>query len=310
MKKLIERIYRDLENYPKSKIEQHIKIKNTIPNIYKPINSLIQMSTIYNEYKNNPHLLYQYYYGLILLLNKYYIYLNPENIEPILHKKDNIIFQALIKMNKGEKKKIIFYNTVLNAQIRNEILSEFKGQIKNYLDIGCGNCKKTQLTGKRLGLSYKNIYGADIVNWEEAYDKNSRKHLKINFVPLKLKDKLPFKDNFFSLISFDEVLHHAGNYKILLQESHRILKNNGLLLIKEHDIVTTFDFMLVDIQHSIFRSYDLKKTKSSGHYKNWIEWNYIITESGFKLLKLLEDRKYYNPIENVTRTYYAIYQKL
>ena len=81
-------------------------------------------------------------------------------------------------------------------------------------------------------------------------------------------------------------------------------------MVKEHDIVTSIDSMLVDMQHSIFNSYELKETKSTGHHKNWVEWNYIITECGFKLIKILADKKYYSEIENVTRTYYGIYKKL
>ena len=51
MDKLIKRVKRDIKDYPESKISQLLKIKNIIPKIYKPINSLKQISTIYNDRK-------------------------------------------------------------------------------------------------------------------------------------------------------------------------------------------------------------------------------------------------------------------
>ena len=65
-------------------------------------------------------------------------------------------------------------------------------KIKNYLDIGCGDCMKTQLLGRKLGLPDKNIYGADLKSWF-GYDQTTRK-VDINLITIKQDGKLPFKD--------------------------------------------------------------------------------------------------------------------
>ena len=156
---------------------------------------------------------------------------------------------------------------------------------ENYLDIGCGDCIKSKLIGNMLGISDKNIYGADIEQWS-PYSLEKRKKLPINIVLLKENKKLPFEDNKFSLVSLFMVLHHVKNLELMMKELYRITKDDGFVIIREHDCMTNMDAMLIDIEHGI---YDVAYDKDYGFFKNYyakyydhIEWDNMFTQNGFE----------------------------
>ena len=85
------------------------------------------------------------------------------------------------------------------------------------------------------------------------------------------------------------VLHHIPDLKFVLQELKRILKKDGILLIREHDLFTYGDYMLADIEHFkfdfIYKNFSLKNTikyLDITNYYNYLEWDYILLQNGFK----------------------------
>jgi len=62
-----------------------------------------------------------------------------------------------------------------------------------------------------------------------------------------------------------QVLHHIRNFEYTVKELYRILKEDGLLLIREHDCINDTVATLIDIEHSLF--------EISG--KNDVDYSYL-----------------------------------
>lgn len=196
-------------------------------------------------------------------------------------------------------------------------LPEFKPTM--YLDFGCGDCNKTELIGKLLGLDPKNVHGVDVNSSVEEPAKEPAADPKIseiepkdtsflhydvgrnsavNFKLIK-NNKLDYPDGAFDLISAFMVLHHCNELREVCAEISRALRSGGVLILREHDAYNSVDYMLCDIEHAI---YDLgypganNAARNPNFVKNyyavyhtWIEWAEILAEFGFKLVAIEYD---------------------
>lgn len=90
----------------------------------------------------------------------------------------------------------------------------------NILDIGCG-------TGKNLESlkEYGKIYGLDSA--KEAISFCKQRGLNIR---LGQAENIPFKSDFFDLVTLLDVLEHTDDNKTL-KEVYRVLKKDGLLIL-------------------------------------------------------------------------------
>lgn len=112
------------------------------------------------------------------------------------------------------RRKIVF-------SVLDKYLPLVKGQLR-LLDVGCG-------TGFNLARldKYGHATGVDIS--EEAVKfsrlRNCKDVLKID------EGKLPFNDNTFNVITVLDVLEHMDDDYAALRDYHRVMKDNGILLI-------------------------------------------------------------------------------
>lgn len=306
----INKIIKDLPTYPIKKLQYYKDLDNNIPKIYTPVNSNKQISTFYNAYLKNPELLREWYYRLLILLSAQYN-LNDNIIIKLLTKNDKIIYTTLQKMAVKRSTISIKENLILNAQFVKYILTYYKNNIRNYLDVGCGSCFKTPLVGKLLNLKKKDIYGLNLEDDKEYDYINKGNKQYMNYDTYKENEAFPYKDNFFSLMSFNMVLHHVNDIDWILDQAYKKLKPNGLLLIMEHDAPTDFDKIICDALHlNSYKYYDIKNTISTGNYISWLEFNYIVTSHGFKLLKHELSMKYKDTMMNVAKVYFNLYRKI
>lgn len=112
---------------------------------------------------------------------------------------------------------------------RKNLVKDFISEVKgNILDLGCG-------AGKNFYKIKGNLYGVD---FSEKMLDLAEENAKKNEIDVKLIKadfwKLPFDDEFFDKIIFMASLHCVEtkvNRKKSLKECHRILKNNGEMLI-------------------------------------------------------------------------------
>ena len=347
---VVSYIKKNMISYPSCKImEYKLSTKYTFKKYYNNISSNKQMQSLLEISKTKKGM--KVYHRLLQMLAKkiyvedYSTFLN--NFMKNSKMGDDKIYNMLKKYKRSKNKKyrgaseiqsetenIIFSKkkgqTILSANtykdcskdikraqiyyciIHKYILNHF--QIENYIDIGCGDCTLTKVLGNALGLSDKNIYGADIPEWG-AFTEQSRKKLSINIIDIEKGKKLPIDSNKFSFITAFMTFHHVEKLNLMLSEVNRILKPGGYLLIREHDAMNYADYMLCDIEHMLYevtdRDNNLFKVAKSYYakYYDLVEWDYLLSQHGFTHIysSFISDSIYYE-LTN-TRAFYAIYKK-
>jgi ubiquinone/menaquinone biosynthesis C-methylase UbiE len=119
-----------------------------------------------------------------------------------------------------------------------------------YLDIGSGNGIITKTIGNYFKFSFENIYGVEITKWMEKDHQDNKTAIKTSYI---VGDILPFDDNSFELVTCIMSIHHFEYREKMLNEIERILKPNGLLLVRDHEYDYTKELKdLIDLEHALF----------------------------------------------------------
>lgn len=180
-----------------------------------------------------------------------------------------------------------------------------------YLDIGCGNCKKTSFFAKNFDLITSNVSCTDIETWGPYASDKSK--LPFNFKFIK-NNKLDYENNQFDIITCILTLHHVQELDIFINEIYRILKKDGILILIEHCVYTDYDRLQINIQHLLYSvMFDKKEDAISNpdymQTYNTYEWNYIMSNHNLKCIDhnvLQFGNEYSLSYDNI---FYAIYQK-
>jgi 2-polyprenyl-3-methyl-5-hydroxy-6-metoxy-1,4-benzoquinol methylase len=96
-------------------------------------------------------------------------------------------------------------------------------QTGNFLDVG-GGVGTLMHVVKKYGFT---VYGVEVSEWASAYARNER---GLNMVTGMLEDA-GHPDAFFDVIVINHVLEHVTAPIKLLGEAHRILKDDGVLVV-------------------------------------------------------------------------------
>ncbi len=173
------------------------------------------------------------------------------------------VFQS--SQDKQRVDEIFFDETYLHQESESCTISDFNGvlnKIKKYrgygrlLDIGCG---------QGYFLKFAQDKGWNVEGIETA--KNAVRHaLKLR---LKVKNKSledsSYPDSYFSTITQLGLIEHVESPRKLLQESNRILKKKGVIVIFTPNAGSLFHFM-ADIFYKLTGSYfAIKKIYYSRH---------------------------------------------
>lgn len=326
----IMKFVEDHQIYPHCKVDEYFKFKKVqdkkIP--YAPVSAKKQIPTIIKSIYHRPGSFE--YNQLFQVLSKHinlvdyprlvkYVINGDHNDLDIYYKIREIYNEYMGKKETlHPKSKNIRYRKCSSFLLNSEdIAYHLKPFFKNttnveYLDLGCGQCIKTKMVGEILDIPDKNTYGADIESWGEYKDEIREKN--INFIGLQINEPFPIESNKFDLVTALMVLHHVENLDLFLRETNRILKKGGIFFIKEHDAMTNFDKMLIDIEHGL---YEVTMRNNSDYFNSYygvyydkIEWSVIIEKYGFEYIHTY----YYYPsvYENIvpTRYYFGIYRKI
>jgi ubiquinone/menaquinone biosynthesis C-methylase UbiE len=241
-------------------------------------------------------------------------------ISAVLHK-DNLDidkYQEIIKKFPqiiGKKRSSEFADEKHATNIYNNLKPFIKNhKINKLLDISCGEGWKTYFLAKKLDVQ---AHCVDIKEWrrDSKFDQKIGDDITFSFYN-KDKPKIDYKDNTFDIIVLSMVLHHSDKQSELLSEAYRLLKEGGLLYIREHDAMKDSDKVMTDIEHIIWDirdGLDLQETltkHSTMIYLDYLQLNYlamkqnnfIFVETGF------ESRSIYKKI-GITRQFFTIYQK-
>jgi len=151
-----------------------------------------------------------------------------------------------------------------------------------YLDIGCGNGKKTMTIGKFLNVNVKNIYGTDVQTWG-PYKKY--RSFDFNFRLIE-NNKLSFSNGVFDLVSVILTLHHIESLHEMIDEINRVMTKNGILMIIEHNTLSDDERLLIDVQHLLYSIFTDKNKKyltnpDFMNCYNYLEWEFIFKQHGF-----------------------------
>lgn len=197
-------------------------------------------------------------------------------------KKDKIIYN-FIKKNykmKNSKNRLLYYISKISDKINKYINKyENKKTTPKILDVGVGNGKKLNLIKQFIECD---IYGTDIKSWG-PYDKKVKNNFKFPFKYIKDNPyKIPYDNKMFDCIILILTLHHCEDIKKTINECKRILKDDGLIVIVEHDIWNDYDNMIIDIQHNIYTNIFNEKKSKPGKYFNFIEWDIIFNDCKMK----------------------------
>jgi ubiquinone/menaquinone biosynthesis C-methylase UbiE len=185
-----------------------------------------------------------------------------------------------------------------------------KNSIDKYLDFGCSDGVITSEIGNKLGLLHENIIGADVEGWKDATSKGLTD--KMNFVKITENGSLPFEDNSFNYITSFMCLHHIHPSFIenRLKELYRVMKDNGTLLIREHDCISDNNKILIDLEHIIYEVCYKEPSNLSfldtyeAWYKESKDWKKLLIDSGFTFVNESKASKL-----NYSRPYYAKFKK-
>ena len=114
----------------------------------------------------------------------------------------------------------------LEHEARYNFASKFVNGMK-ILDIACGTGYGSNILFNSGG---KVVYGCDISSDAIEYAKKKYGKESINFETMNATN-LDFPDNEFDCVVSFETIEHISDYKLVLKEFHRVLKNDGILII-------------------------------------------------------------------------------
>jgi len=257
-----------------------------------------------------------------------YIFLKKKYIDFVIsiRKIDKQVDYSL-EYFKNKQKPLLCNDYLKSIVVSGRILSlikdaEKKGHkidIKSYLDFGPGDGINAQTIGHSLNLRKPKIYCLDIRNMEHRRNLkrlNNKCNIHIydgndfdTAVDLEQKPKKINKKS-ISMITCFQVIHHINEDNIdnIIRQLYDILKDDGILIIKEHDASTKIkDFL--QVVHFIWGI--LEKLK----YEKVLEGlgiNYFNKASLTKIMKRNSFQKI-TEIQNksqVTNNYFALFKKI
>ena len=192
--------------------------------------------------------------------------------------------------------------------------------IQSILDIGCDHGDITGEIGKKLELQRESVHGCDIINMDKQICENFTYH------EIKESDKaeLPFSNDSQDIVYAFMSLHHIKNIHDTLKEIYRVLKPQGLFIIREHDSTNRLEGYkdVLDIIHGfysmVWSNPNEKECFSKEHWAHYFtspELIMLIRSFGFHILLDTSFPKqrfpqYYNrKMINPLRYYYAVFKK-
>jgi ubiquinone/menaquinone biosynthesis C-methylase UbiE len=173
--------------------------------------------------------------------------------------------------------------------------------ITRVLDVGCGNGDITKEYAKTLKIEPSNVCGIDILDYENT--NNQFIYKKFNGC------NIPYENNSFDLVVCFVMIHHVAADKIgLINDIKRVLKPNGILIIREHDVTTTKDIIYLDLIHEVndFILYDKNIRTNTEFYRM-----YLSKEKLHSILSPELELIYYKMYtgNNPQKLYYAVYRR-
>ena len=252
---LIEKkIYNIIREFAQHKIET----------LYAPSRSNIQFQIVSNCDKN---------------LLKYII---ERNYKPKKSSHEDFsltVFNFIISIDVNKMNDIDVYNYLENNFKKNKIQPLIYNDIKfvvesNEFSLLVGQKHHLDIGSKNFSLD---MFGSDIVytsiNLAETTDGDDGE----DKVQINKNERLPFSDNYFSIITSFMVLHNLSDIESSLSEIFRILKKGGIFIVREYNCDSECKKIFADIDEIITDT----KLVSTPYNTSTKEWKDILKNAGF-----------------------------
>lgn len=110
--------------------------------------------------------------------------------------------------------------------------------LEKVLDVGCED--------GFLSQKIKEITGAEVYGVDVSAENCSLASAKgIITKQADLNDKIPFESSFFDLVFAGEVIEHLSNPDVFLEETRRVLKNDGILVLTTPNLSCFYNRILL-----------------------------------------------------------------
>ena len=237
---------------------------------------------------------------ICLLLTHYY-----NKFIDLVHSNDVIATQ----LRANQVSNILHEICVSIPSINNGVIA--RDDIK-YMDMGCSGGSITMSVAKTFKINLENTYGIDL---DKFVGKKIIPNTKFNFQYYD-GNKIPYKDSTFDMITCLMMLHHVNDIDYTLSEIYRVLKNDALVIIKEHDVDNTMMDYLTYIEHLIYgvtsdgQTYDFFRETYTQNMLSSNELKSIMNMHGFKCMCISDDEfNMRHHGSNINGTYYSVYMK-
>lgn len=273
---------------------------------------------------------------LIYFLQKKTSKFTIEQINILNNISDNEFFQKYVdtytatetaEKGRGSNKAKSIYDSFLKYQFE----TEAKQTIKSIMDVACGEGYILDALKDLFGIKVQqdrngryNCLGLEIdMDYVTNEPKKSPKFPFIKYYSLPqciFPNLLTAEDLIYNkaenrkrsevktekkydLITIILGLHHFDDFGVVLKQVYNSLENNGLLLIRDHNVINCLDLMLVELEHLIPDFQRGAKGESNGCYLSSYSQDVLLDQYGFKMVYtnfLTEDR--YDTIERNIHT--------
>ncbi len=187
---------------------------------------------------------------------------------------------------------------------RYNFILRYVKQIKIYIDVGTGDGRDFELIADKVKAARP--IASDII--DQRVNKTQ------DFILLGLNKPIPVSS--VDLVTVFHSLHHAEDALYRLRDISRIIKDGGILIIKDHDIVTEDDAMNVSFEHFVYSIGEGTATiHDDARYQDIVPMYYYSAKQirefviGLGFTEVLFNEVLFNKTKTLTRVYYAIFKK-
>jgi len=144
-------------------------------------------------------------------------------------------------------------------------------RFERILDVGCGDGNFSSLL--KRACRAKEVYGIDIS--EKGVESARKNGVKAFQLDIDAED-LPFEDNYFDAIFAGEVIEHLFDTDHFLDEVHRVLKPEGILVLSTPNLASIHNRIALLLGYQPFPM-GISPKQTSEEYMNQNLTNHSIT---------------------------------
>lgn len=247
--------------------------------------------------------------SLINIINKV-TRIDVNTLEKLLEKAtinnetDKFIYNKLNKMIKNFQQYNISERAEYTAKYIKSLLNDINYKTDALLDVGCGDCSVTKEVNKILDIK-DTPNCVDVENWLDTYS-DKEEGCNVKYIT---NNEINFEDQSMDIILALHSLHHIDNLDKMLKEISRVIKNDGIFVIKEHNCLADEDKLLIDVYHALYECV-MKQEPNKNFIDTYFAKYFSAKELDDKLnvlgFRLLKTKFTKSDLKN----YFSIYKKI